>query len=719
MKTIVRWFTLPVFAALAVALAGCGGSSVKVGSSGSGTVSQGPGGSTSGDTPLSPATVRAVLDAADTQFSGIIAATANHDTRNQQMAAWLKTRPEFAASGVTSVDSVWGRLKNGHLFIASSAFIPGEDGRAAEGRGVFSPSNSKVPTANFPFRYANGSRAASSIRPSTLTHDRSAAQSTRNAANELPKNPQARVLLSLDKGFYNPPNDQIASMLRDHKYTVLQQMATVANLKSVSGDGAFYWGAHGSIGYDDRAKEAYWSVWTADDVTDAANDANKADLDDGSLVYFSAAYQRVGTKTVHKTHYAITTKFISKYNWSFAPDCFLFMNCCYSDYANITADMSGRSGPVTGIYGWSDSVGVDAAWKAGAYAFDRLLGANQTEPKETTPQRPFDSGQVYYEMKGLGLDNGAVSGNSCRLVSKDAGPPILSPSIERMEMSERLQESPLKGKSKLTLYGQFGGDKGVVKIGGVEVPIDTWKADKIECEPADLPGPGFAGDVLVISHDRPGNSVPLTQWHGKLTYTIDLLPPQASNAVSTITCDVYFRGDIHKYRDIAGQGRLLPEPFNFRAAQGSTARWVVTGNPPPMATWSGSLSADLPFGLNGTVNPPYGTGYIVSGVIDASSGAVKFSFNFLGCVTGYSVPGGGSPVATLHDPMLTSQGSNIGSDGYVVYSNNLPAAIGRDDYVIPGATLTGSTPIFEPKLVWTDFIPTFQPDDKKGEDNGH
>ena len=636
------------------------------------------------------------------------------------MVTWLQTRPEFAASGVTSVDSVWGRLKDGHLFIASSAFIPGEDGRAAGGRGAFPSSDTKISPVNFPFRFANGSRAASSINLSAPAHDKSAAESTRSADNELPKNPQARVLLSLDKGFYNPPNDQIAGMLRDYKYNVLQQMATVSNLKSVSGDGAFYWGAHGDIGYDDRARLSYWSVWTADDVTDAANLANKADLDDGSLVYFAAAFQHEGNVTRIKTHYAITTKFIAKYNWSFAPDCFLFMNCCYSDYANITTDMSSRSGPVTATYGWSNSAGVAAAWKAGAFAFDRLLGANRTEPKESTPQRPFDSAQVYFEMKARGLDNASVSGNGCMLISKDAGAPLLAPSLERMEMSERLQESPLRGKSKLTLFGQFGGDKGVVKIGGVEVPIDTWNADKIECEPADLPGPGFAGDVLVISHDRPSNSVPLTQWHGKLTYTIDLLPPQASNAVSTITCDVYFRGDIHKYRDTAGQGRLYPNPWNFRAAQGSTAHWVVTGNPPPMATWSGPLSADLTFGLNGTVNPPYGTGYIVSGVIDASSSAVKFSFNFLGCVTGYTFPAPPSAaVATLHDPKLTSQGSNVGSDGYVVYSNNLPATIGMDDYVISGATLTGSTPIFEPKLVWTDFIPTFQPDDNKGEDDGH
>ncbi len=678
---------------------------------GMGGTTQGPSGAGAGDTPLDPGTEKAVLDAADVQFSSIVNGTADHATRNQQMAAWLQSRPEFAAAGVTSVDSVWGRLKNGHLYVATSTFIPGEDGRAANGRAALPVPTRKIAPTNFPFRrMAQRSHAAASGKRGVMRG--------RDATSELPHNAQARVLLSLDREFYNPPNDQVAGLLSDYHYNVIQQLATVENLKSVSGDGAFYWGAHGTIGMDDRSQMAYWAVWTATDVTGTNNILYKADLDDGSLVHFSAAYQRsgVGNGVIVRAHYAITTKFIAKYNWSFAPNCFLYMACCYSDYGAIVADMAARSDGSAATYGWSNVVGVLAAWKAGAFAFDRLLGANQVEPKESAPQRPFDAANVYSEMQNKGLDKG---GDSCVLIEHDDGAPALAPSIYNMTMSERIQESPLRGKSKLTINGQFGTDEGTVKIGGVEVPIITWAKDKIECEPADLPGPGFAGDVLVISQGRPGNSVPLTQWHGKLTYSIDLLPPQVSNAVSTIVCDVYFRGDVHRFRNQAGEGRNTPGPFDFRAAPGSTCHWAVTGDPPPMATWSGPLSADLPFGLNGTVNPPYGTGFIVSGIVDTGGGAVRLSFNFLNCVTAYAVPGGGSPVATIHDPMLTAQGSGVGSDGYVLYSNNLSATITRDTFIIPGATRTGSTPVFEPKLIWTDFVPTFMPDDDKGEDDGH
>lgn len=228
---------------------------------GTGGTTQGPAGSGGGDTQMPPTTVKAVLDAADTQFSTIVAGTADHDMRNQQMAAWLQSRPEFAEAGVTAGDSVWGRLKNGHLYIATSTFIPGEDGRAAPGRGAFAMPAHRIPATTFPFRRAAASHTA--LRPA----QRGVTRDT-EGKNELPQVAQARVLISLDKEFYNPPNNQIADLLRQYNYNVIQQSATVENLRSVQGDGAFYWGAHGDVSIDNRSKLAYWAVWTATDATD-------------------------------------------------------------------------------------------------------------------------------------------------------------------------------------------------------------------------------------------------------------------------------------------------------------------------------------------------------------------------------------------------------------------------------------------------------------------
>lgn len=667
------------------ATGGTGGLGGNAGTSGGPGSAGGP-----GTTPQSSSAIKAVMDAADTRFSSIVNSTADHDARNQQMVTWLKTRSEFADAGIVAgTDCVWGLLQNGQHYIATSSFIPGET-RAASGRAASGPL-AIVPTSKRVISHANAGRAALAALPRSITRDAATKES-------LPGGRQARVLLSLDPDFFNPPNNRIADMLRAQNYTVLQQTATIENLKHVQGDSAFWWASHGAIGFDKGSQKSFWAVGTADDVTDAKNVTYKADLDDGSLTYFTAAYKLSadGQTLIMRTRYAITTKFISKYNWTLEKKAFVFMGCCHGINGSIAIDIVNRSEDPGSILGWKGSVLVDSAWKAGLFAFDRMLGSNQQAPLEPVPQRPFDANEVYFDMKDRGLDYG---GGDTVLKSLSSTPVALTPSISYMEMSERIQESPIRGKSKLTLHGIFGDDQGKVKIGGVEVPVDNWATDKIECEPADLPGAGFAGDVQVISHDRPSNTVSLTQWHGQLTYDIDLLPSQVSTAHATITADVYFRGDVHAYRENAGRAPVAPKPFRFRAAQGSTCHWHVSGNPVPMAVWSGPLDADLPFGLNGTVDLPYGTGYIVSGALDADKGTVKFSFNYLGCGTAYVLPGTpAQQVLTLHDPLLTSSASGVGSDGYVLYADNIPATIGSSDYVIPALTLTGSTPIFNPKL---------------------
>ena len=649
--------------------------------------------------PLDPAVIHAVLDAADTALSGIVAATTDHAVRNQQMAAWLLTRPEFAEAHVTGFDSVWGRLVNGHLYVATTAFNPLEDPPLPAGALPARPASPR--TNPLPFRQAQGQPVQTQAADPTL---------------ELPAGTQARVLLSLDPAFYNPPNSSIAGYLRDRNYNVLEQSATVENLKTVQGDGFFYWGSHGTL-FPLTGGGNFWAVWTATDVTDADNLANKPDLDDFSLVYFTAAYKTdAQNHLLLKTRYAITRNFIVKYSWSFAAHSFLFMNSCWSD-AGILDSFAARPGPVDLTYGWNNTVLVSSAWRAGQYAADRLLGANQDSPKENLPQRPFGGAKVWFDMQQRHFDDG---GGATRLIARGPGDPSLAPSIEKMDMKERVGESPLVGKTTLTLHGQFGSVQGTVKVDGVEVPIQSWATDKVEAEPADVPGPGFSGDVQVFVDDRKSNAVPLTQWHGTTKYTIDLLPPIAADAVTHIDCDLYFRADVHGSRSDPGIAPVSPSAVPFRAAQTSKCHWNVTGNPPPPLIWVAATSADLPFGLNGNVNLPYGTGFIFSGELDPNGSTAKLSFNFLGCVTAYAAPQGGpsQALATLHDTDLTSQASGVGSDGYPIYSNNLAAAL-DDQYIVPGRTVSGAAAFapFQPTLVWTDFVSSHQPDDTKGEDD--
>ncbi len=643
-------------------------------------------------TPLDTAVLLSALGAAEKALTDIIAATADHAERNKRMAAWLQARPEFAEAGISG-DGVWGRLVNGQVFVATSSLIAGE--------------TQPVPPVPAPRPLPRPGRSAAA----DVVENRAGAAAA--APPSLPAGAQARVLLSLDPDYPGLPNDRITGMLRDRGYSVLNQRATVANLRAVSGDAVFYWGSHGTTGKYTSSGGTYWAVSTADDVTDAANLANKADLDDGSLWYFAATQRFTADgKPVVRTRYAMMPGFIAKYHWSFTKDSLLFLNSCYSDADGFGDALAARGGNVT--FGWSEAVAADAAWKAALYAFDRLLGANQVDPKEAVPQRPFDSDAVFADMNAKHLDDGHAG--NCKLVSRRNVPVALAPSVQRMELGERLQEGPLRGASKLTLVGIFGSEQGTVKVGGVEVPIKSWATDKIEVEPADLPGPGFSGEVQTFAQERKGNQVPLTQWHGTLTYSVDLLAPQASNAVSTIACDVTFRGDVHKYREAPGQDPVQPKVANVRAAQGSSCHWQVTGSPPQGTSWVGPLSESLPFGLNGTVNSPYGDGYIVSAALDAQNKTANFSFNFLSCVAAYQAGPRVSQFATLHDQLLTSQASGVGNDGYPLYANNLNGTLGAD-FVIPARSITGSTTQLDAKLDWTDFVPANQPQESKGEDD--
>ncbi|MBS2025871.1 MAG: hypothetical protein JST92_26005, partial [Deltaproteobacteria bacterium] len=377
----------------------------------------------------------------------------------------------------------------------------------------------------------------------------------------LPGSTQARLLLSVDASLFDIPNSEIAGWLRDANYTVINQAATVANLKQVQGDGVFFWITHGSYAVDPAAHVSVWTLWTADAVTDANNAAFKDDLDDHSLVYFTAnnEFDPVTKKFTARTHYAITDNFVTKYQWSFADYPFIFVDACHSDQYGMANSLMARASKVGTSFGWSDTVYTDAAARAPRFAFDRLLGNSKAAPAPSTAQRPFDGSAVFRELHAVGADTSTA--NATVIVARSGAPPALRPSIMRMEVTERLSESPLHGPTKLTLYGIFGDAQGTVKVGGVELPIQSWATDKIVATPADLPGPGFSGLVQVISNSRESNAVELTQWHGQLKYQITPYPPQStSTAVSHIDCDVYFRGDLHPYRDDAGADLLDPDP---------------------------------------------------------------------------------------------------------------------------------------------------------------
>lgn len=655
-----------------------------------------------GGTPVSLSDKLAVIAVAEQQWQTLVNTIPDTDraTRSQQMVAFLLTQGAIKDAGISPSGDVVARFKDNQYYVLS-------DGDTVEPSPPVTTTTVTRSTLSF---------------ASTPTQVRTV-EAFEAEKGDMPETRQARIVDAMGAN-WPTANGIIDQMLSDRGWDVTEERATVENLRSISGDGVFYLYTHGSLDYNPDTKQTWWSLWTDTKATDADNYGQyKADLDDGSLIYWTAAADYQNNEAIMETHYAFTATFITKYRWSFAPNALAFINACFSNASGACKAMRSLKSPAMETFGWSNAMEANAGMVDTEFIFDRLLGENQIVP-ESVPQRPFggtealwDAGQHKSSFGGAYRFAPWYGGKPCLLEEDNNGHDVvLATSIERMEMAERIQEAPLRGDTRLTLYGLFGDQMGKVTVGSVEIPVITWKKDKIVCQPADVPGPGFSGDVQAISLGRPGNLVPLTQWHGSVTYSVYMYPPPAPSISSQIQCDVYFRGDIHSYRDYPHGSPYPYKPMAFRAAQGSSCHWQVTGGPPAGTTWVKPTSADLPFGLNGTVNQPFGTGYIFSGVVAPDTGKVALSFDFLDCVTAFQAfPVPPQNLATYRENSLLAQQSGIGPDGYGIFSNNLPATIGTD-FLIPAETKPGTTPVLDAKIVLGNFVPSAAPDPAKGED---
>ena len=706
---------LAVATATAIMFAGCGSGSSgnTTGSGTSGGLSNAPSGGTTG-TNLTSAQIVSTINTVQTKFQSMMDAGTDIPTRDAQIVTFLKTQPTISIAGQGADGCVWARFTNNRYYMILDNRTPVSTSKQAQsdfGQPVSGP---------HPVRHSR--RAAKSI---VSTSTRSPSSPVHRAADgmAIPQSKQARLLKALDTATFGDSVPQIQDFLQRRGYDVTVQEGSVENLRSIQNDGIFYIDTHGGLGhYTDGS--SFWMTWTSSQISEQNDSLYRDDLNDGSLLYITAINgTAVNGQRFLSNHYGITANFIKKYHWSFAKDSFSYLNCCYGSNPGVSMnqDLRALSMPVKSTIGWTAPI-AGLAIPVAIYFFDRLLGTNAVTPQASSRRRPFESEIVYRMLIIDGHFQETYTGSDHQshvsAIVKDGPDFLLTPTIQTMEMKERIAESPIRGKTELTLHGHFGSRQGTVKIGGTEVPVTTWDGDTIVCQPADKPGDGFSGDVEVSIDDHDSNAVALTQWHGKLTYTIDMLPPQAASAQSVITIDAIFRADLHDYRTFPDREPIKQDAVAFRVAQGSTCHWQVNGDPLPMSVWAGPTSADFPFGLN--ANPtPYGTGYILSGTIDPTSKKVAFSFNYLSTNIPYIFPGSANPaivILALHDPLLTSIASGINTkDGYIIYAKNIPATIGDDD-VIPAITLNGSTPILEPQLKLADFIPSAVPVKENGED---
>jgi hypothetical protein len=511
-----------------IAVIGCGGGGgAGGGSNGGGTGS------------ITDATRSAAIAKVEDKIEHLQSGGETKDQQNAQIAAFIKTLPEFSDANVGPDLSVWGRFKDGRFLVVSNNRDPIWD------------------QPHTPSKVYTGPRAATDF---------------------VTKSKQARLFHSFGLGFDQQQGliGTMKSYLTDAGYNIVPTQegdARLSSLRGVSGDGFFYFNTHGGS-FEISSTEKVYCVSSStlrSDDNERMPDI-KADLDSNKIVYMTCK----NGETIHigpidvpdwDTRYAITSKFVTAY-WSFAQNAVVFMNSCFSAY---TKDPNGAQQFMfacklkgAGAYlGWDGVVATPTSENAPQYFVDRMTAANKDNP-ESPDQRAFFCKDIVADMKKKGIVPGA-NGTDLVLSLRVAGADIgLRPSIEYLFMNEP--------SDTLYISGKFGLEPGTVSVDGTDAQVLVWTSDLIQ---ARIPkkGAGSFGDVIVKTNGKESNKRPLTKWVTNFNY-------KATDAGSTF-CQVVgkfvIRQDFGRRRDLPAGDAKLKDPVGIFISPESTCSFTAGG----------------------------------------------------------------------------------------------------------------------------------------------
>jgi hypothetical protein len=438
------------------------------------------------------------LDDVSAKWSSISAA--DPDKRNQQMVAFLATRPEFEANGISDDgDGVWARFTNGRLVIISDI----------------------------------DASASDNITPLQVQDSLSSQDSS--GGSGLPEKKDVFIYGGLG------PVTEVAKMFTDHNYINKGADTMVVNtlMGSVKDAAVLYIKNHSATFGTLRDGTTVFSIWTNTQVTpelDGPDSPLNYDLDNGLIAYSSGKH---GPK-----YFLLTQKFFEEH-MTFGKNAFVFLDACRSDNSGIKKVFLSKGA----VYaGWDGPVEAACGYNRALDLFGLLLGENEYLEKPPTPYRPFDYESVLKAIDPCPCGDDILYPCKANLVifpPQDGDFQILAPSIRYMMMSagEKLDE--------LTISGIFGDDQtdAKVTVQGEPCPITGWKQEDgpnavISCN-INRTGPGSAGEVQVEINGHKSNIVPLTEWKDvKFTYTVN----GPGDLYAKATFKVRLRGDVHKFR---------------------------------------------------------------------------------------------------------------------------------------------------------------------------
>lgn len=413
-------------------------------------------------------------------------------------------------------------------------------------------------------------------------------------SKELPKSNKVSLFNGMGK-YFEDNTLAIEKIFKSSKsasaYSIERKEGSIENLKQVSGAGVFYFYTHGSSGNIPILKNGNVEIiyvpsfWTTIPVTGDNERNYRTYLDEKKLSYMLSTFEEENPVL----HYGITDEFI-KAHWSFAENALIYMDACESFYNSDKGQafrdlIKNRASNKKATYiGWSQITNQFHATRASQYIFDRLLGTNTTGsgsttiPKEDPIQRPFDLDKIFSDLINRGYHYWDANGATLEYETSVDDEIILTPNIERLEVSEYT--------SVLMIYGSFGSEMGKVTIDGKDVVLITnWSSSFISCV-IEEEGEGSAGNVIVSVRELQSNSVPLTFWDIKLNYSSNDNGIKMEGVIN-----LKLRSDIHPRRTMPGGDPSLPEfedlapSSGFTFANTSSATYHISGQKYAKCNW--------------------------------------------------------------------------------------------------------------------------------------
>ena len=424
----------------------------------------------------------------------------------------------------------------------------------------------------------------------------------------LPKSLDALFLNTLGNVF-QPITSTLSGWLSARGYSSYTGQETVEALRTINGEGVFFFSTHGGAGYFNGAMtDSAYALWTSTITTAANVPTYRADLRAKRLAVQIALLDVLPNgDSVMQAHYGITSRFVTHYWQNLSDNSMVYIDACGSDGPFAQPFKNAVLAKNAGVYfGWTYSVFSDASNLVARFLIDRLLGANEYQSyKESPPQRPFDYVAIYGDLSQRNLHahptpDSLVAPGKKTVFKHTAGAGdfgLLAPSIRYMAVVEHFD----------TLYvtGLFGPDPGEplrrVLVGGTDMLVYSWSPELITCFIPNT-GAGSVGPVtveidgtsnLAPLYKRSSNVVNLTTWQGLFTYKVD----DYETLERKIVIDARLRADIHAFRD---KPHETPHYYSviFPAMENSFGTATVSGhadytdtNDPPTTTewdWHGS-----------------------------------------------------------------------------------------------------------------------------------